>query len=96
MKEYRGYRLYVNLGPSRVRRRLRGHGFGVKVVQSAGTDRALIIHTATGSQRKRLERLFVDVLPRVPANGVFDKENPLETTPDGLRPSNGNAPDRRN
>ncbi len=68
MKEYKGYRLYVNLGPSKVRRRLRHRGFGVKSIQSAGTDRALIIHTATGSHREELERLFADVLPAIEAH----------------------------
>ena len=66
MKEYKGYRLYVNLGPSQARRRLRHRGFGVKTVQSAGTGRALIIHTATGSHRQELERVFADVLDKLP------------------------------
>lgn len=63
MKEYKGYHLYVNLGPSQARRRLRHRGFGVKAVQSAGTGRALIIHTATGAHRAALECIFADVLP---------------------------------
>lgn len=62
MKDYKGFRLYVNLGPAQVRRRLRGYGFGVKSVQSAGSQQALIIHTATGSHRMELERLFADVI----------------------------------
>jgi hypothetical protein len=63
MKNYKGYRLYVNLGPSKVRKRLKGHGFGVKKVQSAGTNQAVIIHTATGEHLRQLKSLFTDVLP---------------------------------
>ena len=64
MKTYKGDRLYVNLGPSQAKRRLSGHGFGVKKVQSAGRNRAVIIHTATGEHLRQLERLFADVMPR--------------------------------
>lgn len=66
MKQYKGYRLWVNLGPSQVRRRLKGYGFGVKKVESAGTNQAVIIHTATGDHLKRLERLFADVIAPAP------------------------------
>lgn len=62
MKEIKGERLYVNLGASQVRRRLKGVGFGVRKVESAGTNRALIIHTATGDHRRDLEALFEDVM----------------------------------
>jgi len=41
-------RLYVDLGASQVRRRLKGHGFGVRKVETAGKNRAIITHTATG------------------------------------------------
>jgi hypothetical protein len=41
-------RLHVSLGASQVRRRLKGHGFGVKKVETAGKKRAVIIHTAIG------------------------------------------------
>jgi DNA transformation protein len=64
MKQYSGARLYVNLGPTQAKRRLKGHGFGVKKVQSAGRNQAVIIHTATGEHLRQLERLFGDVLPR--------------------------------
>ena len=40
--------LYVNLGAFQTRKRLKGHGFGVKMVQTAGKGKAVIIHTATG------------------------------------------------
>ncbi len=64
MKEYKGARLYVNLGPTQAKRRLQGRGFGVKKVQSAGRNQAVIIHTATGEHLRQLERLFGDVLPK--------------------------------
>ncbi len=55
-------RLYVALGASQVRRRLKGHGFGVKKVETAGKNRAVIIHTATGEHLRQLESLFQDVI----------------------------------
>jgi DNA transformation protein and related proteins len=61
MKHYKGTHLYVSLGPSKVRRRLKGYGLGVKKVQSAGTNRAVIIHTATGEHLRQLKQLFADV-----------------------------------
>jgi len=61
MKHYKGFRLYIGLGPSKVRRRLKGHGFGVKKVQSAGRNQAVIIHTATGEHLRQLKQLFADV-----------------------------------
>jgi len=64
MKQYKGARLYVNLGPTQTKRRLKGHGFGVKKVQSTGRNQAIIIHAATGEHLRQLERLFGDVLPR--------------------------------
>ncbi len=63
MKEINGFRLYVALGASKVRRRLKGHGFGVRKVYSDGNNRAVIIHTATGNHLRQLEALFQDVLP---------------------------------
>jgi hypothetical protein len=62
MKEIKGERLYVALGASKVRRRLKGHGFGVRKVCTDGKDRALIIHPATGDHLRELEALFQDVL----------------------------------
>ena len=62
MKEIKGLRLYVALGASKVRRRLKGHGFGVRKVHSDDKDRAVIIHTATGDHLRQLEALFQDVL----------------------------------
>lgn len=64
MKNIKGYRLHVRLSASQVRRRLRGSGFGVRKVQSAGRNAAVIIHTATGDHRRELEALFDDALAR--------------------------------
>ena len=62
MKQYKGDRLYVNLGPSKVRRMLKGHGFGVMKVQSAGTAQSVIFHTATGEHLRQLKSLFGDAV----------------------------------
>jgi hypothetical protein len=66
MTPIKGQRMYVQLSPSQTRRRLRGYGFGVRKVESAGTGRAVIIHTATGEHRRELEQLFHDVREVVP------------------------------
>jgi hypothetical protein len=66
MSEVKGNRLYVNLGASQVRRRLKGVGFGVRKVETAGTNRALIIHTATGEHRRELESLFEGLIDDLP------------------------------
>ena len=57
----KGDHLYVNLGPSQTRRRLKGFGHGVRQVQSAGRNRAVIIHTATGRHLEELQNKFADV-----------------------------------
>ncbi len=61
MPDPKGHHLFVNLGASQARRRLKGFGHGVRKVQSAGRNRAAIIHTATGRHLKELEALFADV-----------------------------------
>jgi DNA transformation protein len=61
MTDIKGYRLYVNLSASQVRRRLKGFGHGVRRIQSAGKNRAVIIHTATGQHLEELESVFGDV-----------------------------------
>jgi hypothetical protein len=58
LSDIKGYHLYVKLGAAQVRRRLKGVGCGVRKVETAGKNRALIIHTATGEYRKRLCSLF--------------------------------------
>jgi hypothetical protein len=56
---------HVTLGASQVRHRLKVHGFGVKKVETAGKNRAVIIHTATGKHLRQLEALFQDVIEDV-------------------------------
>jgi len=62
MTNIKGQRFYVDLSASQVRRRLKGLGFGVRKVQSAGRSQAVIIHTATGKHRQELHALFQDVM----------------------------------
>ena len=61
MTDIKGQHLYVNLSASQVRRRLKGFGHGVRKVQSAGKNRAIVIHTATGQHLRELEAVFGDV-----------------------------------
>lgn len=61
MIDIKGQHLYVNLGASQVRQRLKGFGHGVRKVQSAGKNRAVVIHTATGQHLRELEAVFGDV-----------------------------------
>ncbi len=61
MADPKGDKLFVNLGPSQVRRRLKGFGHGVRKIQSAGRNQAVIIHTATGQHLRELEAKFADV-----------------------------------
>lgn len=70
MPDIKGHHLYVGLSASETRRRLKGFGHGVRKIQSAGKDRALIIHTATGQHLAELESVFSDV--------------PVSDTEDGL------------
>ncbi len=80
MTEIKGYRLYVILGASKVRRRLKGYGFGVRKVYSDGKDRAVIIHTATGDHLRELESLFQDVLVRPPESEQARPEQDEQAT----------------
>jgi len=54
--------LYVNLTASAVRRRLKGHGFGVRRIEAAGKGRTVIVHTATGKHLRQLEALFQEAV----------------------------------
>lgn len=58
MDELETGRLYVNLSASQVRRRLKGHGLGVRRIEAAGKGRAVIVHTATGKHLRQLESFF--------------------------------------
>jgi hypothetical protein len=61
MADPKGNYLFVNLSASQTRRRLKGFGHGVRKIQSAGKNQALIIHTATGEHLAELEHKFADV-----------------------------------
>lgn len=61
MENLKGYRLYVRLGASQTRRRLKGFGHGVRKVQSAGRHQAVVIHTATGAHLAALMAQLADV-----------------------------------
>lgn len=62
MSRETSYTLYVNLSASQVRKRLKGYGFGVRKVEAADRNQAVIIHTATGEHLRDLKRLFADVM----------------------------------
>ncbi len=68
MKNIKGDRLYVNLSASQLRKRLKGLGFGVRKIESAGRQRAVIIHTATGQHLRELLVLLQDVMDETPAD----------------------------
>jgi DNA transformation protein and related proteins len=61
MAEPKGDKLFVNVGASQARRRLKGFGHGVRKVHSAGRNQAVVIHTATGNNLRELEAKFADV-----------------------------------
>lgn len=77
MPEPKGDKLFVNLGPSKVRKRLAGFGHGVRKVQSNGRNQAVIIHTATGGHLRELEAKFADV-------GFASRESDLHEPIDNL------------
>ena len=52
---------FVNVGAFQARRRLKGFGLGVRRIQTAGRNRAIIIHTATERHLEELESKFADV-----------------------------------
>jgi hypothetical protein len=81
MNAIKGHRLRVKLGASQVRRRLKGLGFGVRKVESAGRGEAVIIHTATGQHLRELQAIFQDVIP-------LDK---LERSPAALEDDSGTS-----
>jgi DNA transformation protein and related proteins len=61
MADPKGDKLFVNVGASQARRRLKGFGHGVRKVQSAGRNQAVIVHTATGKHLAELKAKFADV-----------------------------------
>ena len=58
MPQINGQRLLVNLGASQVRKRLKGHGWGVRQIQSVGKQQSVVIHTATGTHLQRRVELL--------------------------------------
>jgi hypothetical protein len=64
MSKIKGDRLLVNLSASQTRRRLKGHGLGVRKVEAAGRNQAVVVHTATGEHLRQLRALLADVIPR--------------------------------
>jgi hypothetical protein len=78
MADPKGDKLYVNLGASQARRRLKGFGHGVRKVQSAGRNQAVIIHTATGRHLRELEAKFADVGT---SNREHDLSDPISNLP---------------
>ena len=78
MSDPKGATLYVNVGASQARRRLKGFGHGVRQVQSAGKHRAVIVHTATGRHLEELRGKFADV-------GCSAHERDLSEPVDNLR-----------
>ena len=69
MTDLKGEKLYVEVSAAEARRRLRGHGFGVRKIHSDGKKRAVIIHTATGDHLRDLETLFEGVVRKPEAAG---------------------------
>jgi DNA transformation protein len=61
MADPKGDKLFVNMGPSQARKRLKGFGHGVRKIQSAGRNQAVIIHTAIGRHLDQLKAQFADV-----------------------------------
>jgi hypothetical protein len=62
MPDIKGFRLYVKLGASQTRKLLRGVGYGVRKVETAGKGRACVIHMATGNHRRALYAVFGDLV----------------------------------
>jgi hypothetical protein len=61
MADPKGRKLLVNLSASQTRKRLKGFGHGVRKIQSAGKNQAVVIHTATGQHLDELRAQFDDV-----------------------------------
>jgi len=80
MHDFKGAHLFVNLGASQTRRRLKGFGHGVRQVQTAGIGKAVIIHTATGQHLQELEARFADVGYSDTELGLNGPMDSLETT----------------
>ena len=62
MKKIKGYRLLLKLSASQARRRIKGLGYGLRKVESAGRGQSVVIHTATGQHRDELYAILQDVI----------------------------------
>ena len=70
--------LFVNLSASQTRKRLKGHGYGVRKVEAADRNQSVIFHTATGQHLRELESLFTDVV-------VSSSQEALDTPVENLK-----------
>ena len=61
MADPKGFKLFVNVGASEARRRVKAFGHGVRKVSSAGKNQAVITHTAYGRSLVELQAKFADV-----------------------------------
>jgi len=61
MADPKGFKLFVNVGASEARRRVKAFGHGVRKVSSAGKNQAVITHTAYGKSLVELQAKFADV-----------------------------------
>ncbi len=71
MSDSQTYQLFVRLSASQARKRLVGHGFGVRNVETVEKNRAVIRHTATGGHLQQLRILFSDVLEEAPESETW-------------------------
>lgn len=78
MSDPKGDKLFVNLGASAARRRLKGFGHDVRKVQTNGRHRAVVIHTALGRHLAELKAKFADV-------GCSESEAELDEPIENLR-----------
>ena len=62
MIDYKTDNVHVNLSASRARKRLNGHGLGVRKVEAADRKQAVILNTAIGEHLRELKSLFSDVM----------------------------------
>ena len=78
MSDPKGDKLIVNLSAAQTRKRLKGFGHGVRKVHSAGKNRAVVIHTATGRRLDELREAFDDA-------GCAGREEDLPEPIDNMR-----------
>ena len=60
MAKERSEKLPVERSASQVRKVLKGKGLGVLRVETAGKNRSVVVHTATGQHRRKLASLLAD------------------------------------